>query len=230
MPIFIASPAQRCGTTLLQRLLSSAPNALIFGETVANDIHLFASLYQNKELMLNGPHNAWRDQQLKATLGGDVNDWIPDLMPDREEYLANFKETLTRYCSFYQAYVEKHGRQFWGCKMPAWPVLQLSFLLQQLPAAKVLYIERPVEECVVSARTINMCLDEQSTQQFRHFYAHNQTQARHQLPAERTLYVDYQALCDEPAKIIAELETFTGAHPIDKTVMGHKIANYAPLN
>ena len=176
--------------------------------------------------MLNGPHNVWRDQQLKAVLKGEVNDWIPDLMPDREQYLSNFKETLLHYCNFYQSYVEEQGREQWGCKMPGWPILQLSFLLKQLPDAKVLYIERPLEECVVSARTINMCLDEQSTQQFRHFYTHNQSHAHQQLPADRTLFIDYQTLCDQPTEVIAELESFAGTSPIDPSVMQHKIANY----
>lgn len=226
MPIFIASPAQRCGTTLIQRLLCSTPNTLIFGETVANDIHLLASLYQNKELMLNGPHNAWREDQLNAVLAGQVNDWIPDLMPERAQYQANFGALVSNYAAFYQGYVESQGRQLWGCKMPGWPVLQLAYLMQLLPEAKLLYIERPLEECVESARTINLCLDEASTQQFRHFYTHNHNLSRQRLPADRTLYISYQELCEQPAEVLAELELFTGAKPIDPEVMQHKIANY----
>ncbi len=228
MPIFIASPIQRCGTTLLQRLLSSAPNTLIFGETVANDIHLLASLYQNKQMLLNGAQNTWREQQLQAVLSGEVNDWIPDLLPNTEQYLSNFKVLLDNYGAFYQKTVEAQGRQQWGCKMPGWPIVQLGFLLQLIPEAKVLYIDRPLEECVVSSRTINMCHDELSTQQFRQFYTFNQGNAKRQLPAERTLWLDYHQLCDDPEGVITQMEAFCGDKPIDRKVMSHRVGNYLP--
>jgi hypothetical protein len=37
-PLFVTAPVTRCGTTLLQRLICSAPNALLFGESVAADM------------------------------------------------------------------------------------------------------------------------------------------------------------------------------------------------
>lgn len=226
MPIFIASPAQRCGTTLIQRLLSSSSNTLIFGESLANDIHLLASLFQNKQLMLAGPHNAWRSTQLQHVLAGDVNDWIPDLLPDTEAYLGNFKDLLIQYADFYQSYVQEQGRGQWGCKMPGWPVMQLGFVMQLIPEAKVVYISRPLEECIVSARTINLCLDEQGTQQFSHFYTFNATNAPQHLPSDRTLWIDYQQFCENPEEGILKLEEFTGADTIDRAVMQHKIGNY----
>ena len=226
MPIFIASPIQRCGTTLLQRLLSSAPNTLVFGESVANDIHVFVSLLQSKELMLNGPHNAWRNQQLERVLAGEVNEWIPDLLPDTAAYLENFKQQLVQYCTFLQTYTRQKGREQWGCKMPGWPVMQLGALMRLLPEAKVLYIDRPLEECIISSRTINMCLDEPGTQQFRQFYTFNRTNAEQQLPANRTLWIDYHELCEKTNEVLQKIEVFTGAHSIDRDVMAHKVGNY----
>ena len=176
--------------------------------------------------MLSGPHNAWREKQLQAVLGGNVNDWIPDLLPDTEQYMANFKGLLENYCAFYQAYAEQQEREQWGCKMPGWPIMQLSFLLQLLPDAKVIYIDRPLEDCVVSARTINLCLDEHSTQQFRQFYTFNKTHATQQLPADRTLWLDYQQITEAPTELIAQLEAFTAAQPIDPGVLDHRIGNY----
>ncbi len=32
--VFVSSPTSRCGTTLVQRLLNSSPDALVFGEGV----------------------------------------------------------------------------------------------------------------------------------------------------------------------------------------------------
>lgn len=225
-PVFIASPVQRCGTTLIQRLLSSASDTLVFGESVANDIHIFASLYQNKQLMIGGPHNAWRDQQLAQVLAGEVNAWIPDLLPAREAYLASYKKTLLDYCEFLQRYVEAQGRSRWGCKLPGWPIPQLDYLQGLIPGAKVIYIHRELEACVVSARSINMCLDEAGTQQFRQMYAFQHAEAERRLHREDVLWIDYQELVEDSAKVIKQLADFTGATGIDAGVMGHKIGNY----
>lgn len=225
-PIFITSPVQRCGTTLIQRLLSSSSNTLIFGESIANDLHIFGSLYQNKQLMIGGAHNAWRDQQLKEVLAGEVNAWIPDLLPEREAYLENYKKALLNFTNFLASYVKEQGRTQWGCKLPAWPIPQLDYLLGQIPGAKLIYIHRDLEECVISARTINMCLEEQGTQQFRQMYAFQQAEAERRLKKENVLWIDYQELVNEPAGVLAKLEQFTGAKNIDASVMEHKIGNY----
>lgn len=37
-PVIVVSPALRAGTTLVQRLLSSAPNTLIHGDLVGQDV------------------------------------------------------------------------------------------------------------------------------------------------------------------------------------------------
>ncbi|MGH1437916.1 MAG: sulfotransferase family protein [Lewinella sp.] len=225
-PIFIASPVQRCGTTLIQRLLSSSSDTLIFGESVANDVHIYASLYQNKQLMMGGPHNAWRDQQLTKVLEGDVNAWIPDLLPARDAYLANYRKALLDYSDFLQQYVETQGRSGWGCKLPGWPIPQLDYLQGLIPGAKIIYIHRDLEACVVSARSINMCLDEPSTQQFRQMYAFQHAEAERRLHRETVMWIDYQELVDHPEKVIAQLVAFTGADGIDAGVMEHKIGNY----
>ena len=119
-----------------------------------------------------GTKDGEQDQQGSHKAKGhlEVNDWIPDLLPHAPKYMTNFKGLLENYCTFYQEYVQQQGRTQWGCKMPAWPIMQLGFLLQLFPDAKVIYIDRPLEECVISSRTINMCLDEVSTQQFRQFF------------------------------------------------------------
>lgn len=225
-PILIASPVQRCGTTLIQRLLSSSTDTLIFGETVANDLHIFASLYQNKQLMIGGPHNAWRDQQLAQVLAGEVNAWIPDLLPARDAYLENYKKALLNYCEFLQQYVEEQDRSRWGCKLPGWPIPQLDYVQGLMPGTKVIYIHRELEACVVSARSINMCLDEPSTQQFRQMYAFQHAEAERRLHREEVLWIDYQELVEQPEKTIAQLADFTGATGIAPDVMSHKIGNY----
>jgi hypothetical protein len=125
--------------------------------------------------------------------------------------------------------VEQQGRRFWGCKLPAWPVAQLAFLTQLIPHSKVIYISRNLEECVVSSRSMNFCLDEPSTQQFRQMYTYFSQEAQRQLPPERTFWIAYEELVANPAPILAQLEQFTGAQDLDPEVMAHRVGNYEQL-
>lgn len=176
--------------------------------------------------MFAGPQNAWRDTQLEMVLSGNVNAWIPDLLPSREAYLNYQRQALMNYCQFLANQTKASGRVRWGCKLPGWQVPQLSFLMSLLPEAKVIYIYRDLEECVVSSRKINMCLDEPSTQQFRQFYNYQQAEAERRLRNDRVLWIDYQELVDHPQRILEQLADFTGVAQIDPTVMDVKVDNY----
>src|SRR5689334_18970654 len=92
-PVIITSPTIRSGTTLLQRLLCSAPKGFIFGENCAQDLELFLRVYFSKSLMYS-----FNKRQFAETLGAFINGqpqgWIIDLMPDIDEYL----QTLSRSC------------------------------------------------------------------------------------------------------------------------------------
>ena len=50
-PVIVVSPALRAGTTLVQRLLCSAPNTLIHGDLVGQDVGFFAKYSSSKEQM-----------------------------------------------------------------------------------------------------------------------------------------------------------------------------------
>lgn len=51
-PILVVSPALRAGTTLLQRLLCSAPNTLIQGDLVGQEMEFFAKYDTPKKQMM----------------------------------------------------------------------------------------------------------------------------------------------------------------------------------
>src|SRR5215470_18796534 len=92
-PLIISAPTVRSGTTLLQRLLCSATNALIFGENCAQDLEFFLGAYISKRLM----YHHYRDrftETLTRVNSGATDDWILDLMPDIDGYL----QALGRSC------------------------------------------------------------------------------------------------------------------------------------
>lgn len=226
-PIFILSPVQRCGTTLLQRLLSSSAETIIFGESLASDINIQFSLLQAKQMTLAGDSNQWRDHQLERVLDGQVNEWIPDLLPERSWYQQMYQGLAFGIIEQVEEYCQSLGRQRWGCKLPGWPIGQLQYIMQLLPNSLAIYIERELEDCILSATKLGILPDEQAANQFRQQYHFSSTAVRQYLPTPRTLLLSYEHLLRDPQQILAELSTFTGVQNIDSAVLQHRIGNYA---
>ncbi|MCG8328753.1 MAG: sulfotransferase [Chitinophagales bacterium] len=224
-PILIASPVHRSGTTLLQRLLCSTPNTLIFGETLANDMTFYFSMLHNKQMLLGGEDN-WRAQQLEKVLNGDVNDWIPDIMPDKDWLLSRSEQTIYEYLKGFADYAQQHGRPLWGTKLPAWQPGMIRVLLNSMPKSKLLYIVRDLKSCVRSAKLIGYCHTAADVQQYAQMWLANLQAISTYIPKESLLYIDYQRLCEQPGQVIDEIENFTDAQPIDRSVMQYRINNY----
>jgi len=224
-PVLIASPVHRSGTTLLQRLLCSSPDALIFGETLANDMNFFASMLQNKQMLMGGGNNR-RAVQLEQVLKGDVNDWIPDIMPDKDWVMANFESSMYNYLHGFVQLAHEKGRQFWGSKLPGWQTPLLANLFRYMPQGKLLYIIRGLEACVRSAKLIGYCQSPLEVEQFAQFWQSNQQSLPFSIPKPQRLIISYEHLCTQPESIIAQIEAFTGIKGVDTTVLQHRINNY----
>ncbi len=224
-PICIASPIQRTGTTLLQRLLCSDPNALIYGESCAGDLNISLSLFLNKQIMLGGPRQG-QNNQLQRVLAGQVNAWIPDLQPDSITYVNHFQLKLRQELEFFAAYAANRGRTRWGFKLPSWPVAQLFQLAKLLPKAKIIYINRQLVDCVRSAKLLGFCQTTNDIHQFAQMYIHNSKQALNQLPKAQTLFLQYEDIKEDASKFLQELAQFTGLEKINAEVLNHRINNY----
>jgi hypothetical protein len=220
--LFIASPVQRSGTTLLQRLLCSSPDAIIFGESLANDLNTLFAMLHNKALMLAGKPEG----QLQRVLDGDVNDWIPDLLPEASWVTEAFEQAIFQYLDRYQQLATQHGRKYWGCKQPAWPVPMLRHLLQTMPNSKVLYITRDLADCVRSAKLIGYCEESIGIRQFAQAWLQHQQMVNSQLDKSRLLSIRYETLCATPGPVLEKIEAFTGVQQINPDVLQHRINNY----
>jgi hypothetical protein len=77
-PIVISSPTTRSGTTLLQRLLCSSDNAIVYGEVCSSDLDLYLNFFINRAMMYQF-NRAKLDSSLEMFKQGEVNDWILDL-------------------------------------------------------------------------------------------------------------------------------------------------------
>ncbi|MBC6995949.1 sulfotransferase [Neolewinella lacunae] len=226
MPIFISSPVRRSGTTLLQRLCSATGEAIIFGETAANDLAQAGQLFQYKQQM--APHHQqWRDQILERVVAGDVNHWIPDLLPRTDTYLDLHAGALKALCAGFAAAAQEYGRREWGVKFPEWHPASLVFWQHFLPDAKVMYVVRDYEECLASARKLDMIQTDQDQALFHHNYHQHLALARQHLLPERTYFLDYAALCDARApEELRKIAAFLGLGELPESVLAVRVGDY----
>ena len=224
-PIIITSPVRRSGTTLIQRLLSSSTNCLIFGESSARDLQMYANLLMSKQLQyLNSKE--LRDLQISSVLKGNVNDWIPDLLPEVDFYIEQTKQSLLGILNSFQEYANQHQRPIWGMKLPEWTPSNLILGKQFYPELKVVYIERNIADCIRSAKQVNMIQNIGEVDQFCQAWKTHVDMAKQHFDEKNTLYISYESLIENPESILNELESFTGAHQIDRSVLEAKFNTY----
>jgi hypothetical protein len=210
----------------MQRLLSSAPNALIYGESCANDIIMFTNLYLSKEMYFNSSKN-WRNDQLAKVLDGQVNDWFPDLMPDIDGYLTSVKSSFFALFQHYEDFAKNNGYPIWGTKLPEWNVYNLAQVHSFIPDCKIIYLVRDIADCLRSAKAIDMVQGMEEAQQYCQLWKQNKDYALQNLTGSRVFHLNYEELITAPKDVLKKLEAFTGASDIDPSVLEYKINTYA---
>ena len=221
-PLIIASPTIRSGTTLLQRLLCSATNALIYGETCAHDLELFLTVHQSRVLMygMGKPRYAASLSQVEA---GDVNDWILDLMPDIDGYLDHLGRSCFSLLTYCRDYAVAAGRPVWGVKAPGLKIPMLDLIRQTMPQARFIYIHRDILDCLRSAKARQSVRSESEVKAFCQSWAVNLRYALRLSHEPFMQLLNYAELIAEPEKCLPLIAAFTGAQEIKVDVLRRKI-------
>ncbi len=225
-PILIASAVRRSGTTLVQRLMCSSENALVFGESCAHELGFAQQLFQGKQLSLM-PFKESNDVMLKDVLAGKVDDWLANLMPPVPSYLDAVMESAFGPMVYLKKYAKEAGRPLWGMKMAQWSAYQLIQLQRLFPDLKLIYIHRDLESCVSSAIRMEMIYELHEIEHFCQLWKGDAQVVQDQFPSENVLWIDYNQLVEEPEVVVDALQGFTGAKNIDVAVMEKKINTFS---
>ncbi len=225
-PLIITAPTIRSGTTLLQRLLCSSQRTLIYGELVAQDLEFFLNLYTFKAQTYTYKRHALA-QGLEQVLGGDVNNWMPDLMPDVDEYVTALGQAAfsgIRYC---RDYARRLGRPVWGFKSPAWkpPLVQLVRTL--MPKARFVVITRDLAACVRSAKAQLQLGSLPELQEFCRAWAEGMKYWQPAGNDPAVLALSYEELMAAPEQTLHRLAEFTGVADIQSQVLQYRINTWA---
>ncbi len=227
-PVIIVSPLQRSGTTLIQRLLCSAPNALIYGDTVGQEVEFFA-----KYAMARGQMVGFQQSQIapvrQAVLRGDVSDFITPLAPTMETYLAGFRAAASAWLEgCHREAVEAH-RPIWGWKLAGADATALPTLAEWFPHARWIWIDRDITDCLRSAKAAAMFSTAEEAGMMARQAEHNR-QVFFSLRFKHLLSLDFATMTTDPTDTVSRLEKFTSAHGMDPAVFDRRVNDLANPN
>ena len=144
-PIFIFSAGWRSGSTLLQRLLNTHPDVMVWGEAYENTFlfhHLAAPFAGFTKVPLDF---LFRSDHISDAAGPDdlthslTKAWIANLSPDPAELkLAN----LSFIEKLFKTYPSENNRSRWGIKLVSGTETLAKYLRWLYPKCKLLYLVR----------------------------------------------------------------------------------------
>ncbi len=221
-PLIILSPATRMGTTLVQRLLCSAADCLIYGDTIGNEASFLACWLSSKELAMRSQAGR-HDAMLAAVLAGDTSEFIAELSPQTEGMLAALERMAAGPLEHCKEEAGRHGRPVWGWKQPGVQAWFVNLLPEMLPRARVIRIDRNLEDTARSAKAAGHFTEGPDFQRYIAEAAAARTALRGldgRLPVHDLRLEDLLA---DPEPALAALRDFAGCAAIDPAVLRVKV-------
>ena len=219
-PVVIVSPAVRAGTTLVQRLLCSAQNTLIYGDTAGQEMEFFANYVNARGQMLQ--YQQFQAAHIReAVLRGDVADFITPLAPTLTVHVGGLQRAALawwRECAEEAAVL---GRPVSGWKLAGANAQALTVLPRWFPQARWIWVERNLADCFRSAKAAGMMQGGAEAMQFAQ--AANAARGAFQALAGEKLILNYKEMTTHPSQTVARLEEFTGAVGINPTVFDVRV-------
>lgn len=212
-PVIVISPAVRAGTTLVQRLLCSAPNTLIYGDLVGQEMEFFAKYSNSKEQMMRLQAGQIAPVRT-AVLAGRTDDFITPLAPTLACYTNSLHDAALTWLGGCAAEAASAGRPVWGWKLAGADALALPRLAAWLPEARWVWVERNLADCFRSAKAAGLMIGATDAAVFaRHSVS---SRAAFSPFLEQALVIDYATMTADPAGTVKRLEEHTGARGISE--------------
>jgi hypothetical protein len=224
-PVIVTSPTARCGTTLIQRLLSASENAFIYGEEVGHQIRTVTVWLVGMLQQLERTEAA-TDADFQRALAGTLTDWRPGLTAPTAVMTKAWIETYYQLPATLADFSGSIERPVWGFKAPSFNRDTLRALLSMMPKAKVIYVFRNPADVLASAKARKFVQGEEQVRQFCADWAKNLVEVSQLASDERILFVKYENLIAQRADHVRLLEAFTGARNTSETVFDLKINTY----
>ena len=221
-PLIVLSAAPRMGTTLVQRLLCSAGNCLIYGDSVGHDAAFFMSWLSSKQFAIS--HLAQSsDPMLQGVLSGNTAEFIAELLPESEGYLTSLSRMAAGPLAHCATEARGHGRPIWGWKLAGAQPWFVGLLPVMLPQARVIRVDRDLAATARSAKAAGMIGPGADFERFLTDATANRAALAGLTGRLPVFDLRLEDLVAEPERIIAGLEAFTGCSRVDRDVVTVKL-------
>ena len=229
-PIIILAPSPRAGTTLIQRLICSSENAIIYGDPVGQEIEFLVAYAETKKDTYSRSYSPAINASRASVIERSDRNFIASLMPESSricDAFDTFPEPWIRACV---EDAQAAGRALWGWKVAGINPFAVSILPKWFPAARFITVSRDLEEVVRSAKADGHFHCEAGLRQFCDAWLSGGSAlkfltANH---GERVLTLNYSDMITDQRGTVSMLEEFTSARHIKQDVFQRKINNHNP--
>ncbi|MDJ0761390.1 MAG: sulfotransferase [Myxococcota bacterium] len=220
-PVFIWAPTARCGITLLQRLITSSRDVLVYGEN-----RYFAQTLPGSMYDVAGTREA-SEAARKRLINGDYNFWASNVLPDNDILLRSLMRAFYELVLAFETSTQRDGFCRWGLKHPEFEVLKMQMVIRRfLPRARHIYIYRHIEDVLCSCKSRNWVRSMADVQKLSEKWSESIVErTKHQLD-EWTLLMKYEHFMANPGLALEELRSFLDVGRFDEDVINHRINTF----
>lgn len=203
-PIFLFASGHRCGSTLLQRILNSNPDFMIWGEQ-NGALNPFLDSYRNLR--------EWEKRvasSRKTFLLEGYDNFIANMVPEDYE----IRDAAIAYLStLFGVPAIKQDRNIWGFKEVRYGVQMAQFLQECFPNARFIHLTRNVQNCLLSMKKWevdenNAWIRPWTIQSLKNWKRINKSFIDYAHLIQNYWFVKYEDMVEEPDKFLDNLASF----------------------
>jgi hypothetical protein len=224
-PVIITSPSTRCGTTMVQRLLTASSNAFIYGEEVGHQIRTVTVWLIGMLRVFEQAHPR-TDEDFAQAMAGTLATWRPGLTAPVEVMRKAWIETYYQLPYTLAEFSRSQGRPVWGFKFPAFNRDTIRAMLMLMPETRVVYVIRNLCDALKSAKARRFATSEDEIGQFCADWASNMREMIDLALDQRVLFLKYEDLMADRGRCMELLQQFTGAENLDAHAFDLKVNTF----
>ncbi|WP_411827051.1 sulfotransferase [Luteolibacter sp. AS25] len=215
-PIIILAASPRSGSTLIQRLLCSSRNTLIYGDPIAHEIEFILTYVESRKLFYSQAFSQIGPLR-EAVTRGESDHFIASLMPEHEKITKALDELIKPWIEGCSNDALEANRDLWGWKSAGSSVHAIRLLPHYFKDAKFISLRRDLIDVARSAKADGHFQCESGlTSLCQSWDSGNRAlDDIEDLYGKRVMPVCYSDLVADPVRAVKELEEFTGAIGID---------------
>jgi len=224
-PIFILASGQRCGSTLLLRLVNSYADALLWGEH-HGALNAFLTLHEDLQ--------EWESRfagNRRAYLLGRRDEFLPNMVPEASEIRTAAKAYLVNLFALPAA---KLGKPVWGFKEVRYGAKVALFLQDLFPDCRIIHLTRDLADCFISMKRWEIAddlWDRKLTERAVWDWVRVNSSLREVADRLTNLWsIRYEDMVEDPGGFVDELAAFLGvdASAFDTSVFDHRLHGQSP--